>query len=109
MEFADRLRAAVAGRYEVGGEIGRGGMAVVFAATDVKHQRAVAIKVLRPELVVSLAADRFLREIQIASRLQHPLIVPLFDSGEAEDLLWYVMPLVQGETLRQRLAREGPL
>ncbi len=109
MDLADRLREAVAGRYAVERELGRGGMAVVFLARDVRYERRVAIKVLRPELSVSLVADRFLREIQIAAQLQHPLIVPLYDSGGTDDLLWYVMPFVEGETLRERLRREKQL
>ena len=110
MDLADRLRAALAGRYELDRELGRGGMAIVYLARDLKHQRSVALKVMRPELAASLAADRFLREIHIAAELQHPLIVPLYDSGETPDgLLWYVMPYVEGETLRARLAREQQL
>jgi serine/threonine-protein kinase len=109
MELADRIREAVADRYAVEGELGRGGMAVVFVARDLRYDRRVAIKVLRPEFTVSLVADRFLREIQIAAQLQHPLIVPLYDSGGTGDLLWYTMPFVEGETLRQRLQRERQL
>jgi tRNA A-37 threonylcarbamoyl transferase component Bud32/tetratricopeptide (TPR) repeat protein len=109
MDLADRLREAVADRYAVERELGRGGMAVVYLARDLRHERRVAIKVLRPELTVSLVADRFLREIQIAAQLQHPLIVPLHDSGGTDELLWYVMPFIEGETLRQRLQREGQL
>ena len=84
-------------------------MAVVFAATDLKHSRRVAVKVLRPELSAAIGADRFLREIQVTARLQHPYILPLYDSGAAGELLYYVMPLIEGETLRQRLDREGEL
>ena len=109
MELADRIREAVADRYAVEGELGRGGMAVVFLARDLRYDRRVAIKVLRPELSVSLVAERFLREIHIAAQLQHPLIVPLYDSGGGDDLLWYVMPFVEGETLRARLRREQQL
>jgi serine/threonine-protein kinase len=109
MELAARIREAVADRYAVESELGRGGMAVVFLARDERYQRPVAIKVLRPELTASLVAERFLREIQIAARLQHPLIVPLYDSGGTADLLWYVMPFVEGATLRQRLRREQQL
>ncbi len=109
MDLADRLRETVADRYAVEGELGRGGMAVVFLARDLRYDRRVAIKVLRPELTVSLVADRFLREIQIAAQLQHPLIVPLYDSGGTDDVLWYVMPFIEGETLRQRLQREKQL
>ncbi|HEU5050567.1 MAG TPA: serine/threonine-protein kinase, partial [Gemmatimonadales bacterium] len=111
-----RVEAALEGRYVVERELGRGGMAVVFMGRDVRHGRAVAIKVLRPELAASLAADRFLREIAIASRLTHPHILPLHDSGEVPPdsptgfpLLYYVMPYVEGESLRDRIQREGPL
>ena len=109
MDLADRLREAVADRYAVERELGRGGMAVVFLARDERYERHVAIKVMRPEFSVSLVADRFLREIRIAAQLQHPLIVPLYDSGGTDDLLWYVMPYVEGETLRTRLQREPQL
>lgn len=109
MDLANRLREAVADRYTVERELGRGGMAVVFLARDVRHERHVAIKVLRPELAVSLATDRFLREIRIAAQLQHPLIVPLYDSGASDELLWYVMPFIEGETLRKRLQRDQQL
>ncbi len=101
----ERLRTALAGRYAVEWEIGRGGMSRVYAARDLRHGRRVAIKVLRPDLASILGADRFLREIEIAARLQHPHILPLFDSGEADGLLFYVMPFVSGETLRARLTR----
>ncbi|MBI2537211.1 MAG: serine/threonine protein kinase [Gemmatimonadetes bacterium] len=84
-------------------------MAVVYLARDLKHQRRVAVKVLRPEFAASLATERFLREIQIAAKLQHPLIVPLYDSGAADGLLWYTMPYVEGEALRSRLKRERQL
>ena len=105
----DRLRSALAGRYAVEWEVGRGGMSRVYAARDLRHGRRVAIKVLRPDLASILGADRFLREIEIAARLQHPHILPLFDSGEVDGLLFYVMPFVTGETLRARLARMGRL
>lgn len=97
------------GRYRVEREIGSGGMATVYLARDPKHDRSVAIKVLRPELAATLGAERFLREIEIASSLTHPHILPLFDSGEADGLLYYVMPYVEGESLRERLARETRL
>ena len=100
-----RLTAALADRYRIEREIGQGGMATVYLAQDLKHQRPVAIKVLRPELAASLGADRFLREVQIAAKLQHPHILTLIDSGEADGFLYYVMPYVEGETLRSRLAR----
>jgi tRNA A-37 threonylcarbamoyl transferase component Bud32/tetratricopeptide (TPR) repeat protein/TolB-like protein len=105
----ERLRAALKGRYDVEREIGAGGMATVFLATDVKHHRAVAIKVLRPELAASIGPDRFLREIEIAAKLQHPHILPVYDSGETDGILYYVMPFVRGESLRDRLLRDGAL
>ncbi|MGH7629055.1 MAG: protein kinase domain-containing protein [Gemmatimonadales bacterium] len=108
-ELQERLAAALAGRYRIAGTVGAGGMAVVFQAHDLKHDRPVAIKVLKPELAEAVWGGRFLREIQIASRLQHPHIVPLYDSGEADGTLYYVMPYITGESLRARLAREGPL
>jgi TolB-like protein/Flp pilus assembly protein TadD len=105
----DRLTVALADRYAVEREVGRGGMATVFLAQDLRHRRPVALKVLHPQLAVSLGPDRFLREIQIAAKLQHPHIVPLYDSGQAGDFLYYVMPYVEGESLRQRLEREQRL
>ncbi|MGH7703764.1 MAG: serine/threonine-protein kinase, partial [Gemmatimonadales bacterium] len=105
----DRLTAALASRYAIEREIGAGGMATVYLARDVKHHRLVAVKVLRPELSAALGADRFLREIEIAAALSHPHILPLHDSGEVEGFLYYVMPYVEGESLRDRLAREGEL
>ncbi|HET9710159.1 MAG TPA: serine/threonine-protein kinase, partial [Gemmatimonadales bacterium] len=104
-----RVRAALAGRYAVERRIGSGGMATVYLAEDARHQRQVAVKVLRVELASALGSERFLREIRIAAKLQHPHILPLLDSGEADGLLYYVMPFVQGESLRQRLQREGSL
>jgi serine/threonine protein kinase/tetratricopeptide (TPR) repeat protein len=106
---AERLATALAGRYAIERELGRGGMALVFLAQDLRHRRFVAIKVLRPELSVALGAGRFLREIDIAARLTHPHILPLYDSGEADGLLYYVMPYVEGESLRDRLHREQQL
>src|SRR5213594_1022976 len=103
------LRDALADRYAVERELGRGGMATVFLAEDLKHRRPVAIKVLHPDLAAAVGADRFLREIQIAARLQHPHILPLYDSGAASGLLFYVMPYVEGESLRDRLDREKQL
>jgi tetratricopeptide (TPR) repeat protein len=105
----DRLKAALSDRYRVERELGRGGMATVYLAHDPKHQRPVALKVLRPELAVALGPERFLREIQIAAKLHHPHILALYDSGEADGLLYYVMPLVKGESLRERLNREKQL
>jgi TolB-like protein/Tfp pilus assembly protein PilF len=108
-ELLDRLREALADRYAVEREVGRGGMSTVYLAQDRRHHRPVAVKVLHPQLAVSLGPDRFLREIQIAARLQHPHIVPLYDSGQAGDLLYYVMPYVEGESLRQRLEHQQSL
>jgi rhodanese-related sulfurtransferase len=108
-EPIDRLKAALADRYPIERELGRGGMATVYLARDVKHGRPVAIKVLQPELAAVLGAERFLREIEIAARLSHPHILPLYDSGEVAGMLFYVMPLVEGETLRARLMREQHL
>jgi serine/threonine-protein kinase len=117
-EQLDRLTAALAGRYRVERQIGAGGMATVYLAEDLKHRRRVAVKVLRPELAAMLGAERFLREIEIAARLQHPHILPLYDSGRAgapdssggpSELLFYVMPYVDGESLRDRLNREQQL
>jgi TolB-like protein/Tfp pilus assembly protein PilF len=104
-----RVNAALSDRYALERELGRGGAALVFLAQDVKHSRHVAIKVLRPELAASLGTDRFLREIEIAAALSHPHILPLYDSGEASGFLYYVMPYVAGESLRQRLQREQRL
>jgi serine/threonine-protein kinase len=100
---------AVGDRYRIARELGAGGMATVFLADDIRHHRQVAVKVLRPELASSLGAERFLREIDIAAGLQHPNILPLFDSGGTGDVLFYVMPFVDGESLRDRLARSGAL
>ena len=97
-----RLATSLAGHYEVQRELGAGGMATVYRAVDLKHQRDVAIKVLHPDLGAALGGERFLSEIRTTARLQHPHVLPLLDSGEADDLLYYVMPLVTGETLRQR-------
>ena len=101
-----RLAGSLADRCEVQRELGAGGMATVYRATDVKHQRDVAIKVLHPDLGAALGSERFLSEIRTTARLQHPHVLPLLDSGEADGLLYYVMPLVTGETLRHRLERE---
>ncbi|HEX5632816.1 MAG TPA: serine/threonine-protein kinase, partial [Gemmatimonadales bacterium] len=105
----ERLETALAGRYRLERELGAGGMAIVWLAEDVKHRRKVAIKVLRPELAASLGPARFVREIEIAAQLQHPHILPLLDSGEADGLAYYVMPYVEGESLRERLQRETAL
>jgi serine/threonine-protein kinase len=106
---AARLAAALAGRYRIEREVGAGGMATVYLAEDVRHHRRVAIKVLHAELSAVLGPERFLKEIQLTAGLQHQNILPLFDSGNADGLLYYVMPFVEGESLRARLDREGPL
>jgi len=108
-DVLETLRAALAERYAVERELGRGGMATVFLAEDLKHHRPVAIKVLHQELAAALGAERFLREIETAARLQHPHILPLYDSGRADGFLFYVMPYVEGESLRDRLEREKQL
>ena len=105
-EAFDRLKAALANRYAIERELGAGGMATVYLAHDLKHDRKVAVKVLRPELSASLGVDRFLREIKIAAQLTHPHILPLHDSGEADGFLFYVMPFIEGETLRDRMNRD---
>ena len=107
-DILDRVRKALGDRYDVITAVGRGGTASIFGAYDKSGQR-VAIKVLHPELTVSVAADRFLREIRYAGRLHHPHIAPLLDSGETDYLLWFVMPFVPGETLRTVLRREQRL
>src|SRR5688572_1749661 len=96
----DRLRTALSQTYSIDRELGRGGMATVFLAQDSKHDRVVALKVLHPDLAASLGPDRFLREIRLTARLNHPHILPLFDSGTADGMLYYVMPYVEGESLR---------
>src|SRR2546427_2065139 len=103
------LKAALADRYVLERELGRGGMATVYLTHDLRHDRRVAVKVLRPEVTTAIGAERFLREIKVAARLQHPHILPLHDSGVAGDSLYYVMPYVAGETLRARLPRERQL
>jgi TolB-like protein/Flp pilus assembly protein TadD/tRNA A-37 threonylcarbamoyl transferase component Bud32 len=105
----DHLTRALADRYRIERELGEGGMATVYLAQDLKHQRKVAIKVMKPELAAAIGAERFLREITIAASLNSPHIVPLFDSGEADGLLFYVMPYIDGESLRDRLRREKQL
>ena len=105
----DRLTSALGDRYALERQVGEGGMATVYLARDLKHERKVAIKVLRPELSISLGADRFLREIRVAANLQHPNILGLYDSGECDGLLYYVMPFIEGESLRDRLNREQQL
>ena len=99
----------LAGRYRVGRELGRGGMASVFLARDEKHGRDVAVKIIKSDLSASLGHERFLREIEIAARLRHPNIVPLYDSGEADGSLFFVMPYEDGQSLRERLRQHGAL
>ncbi len=105
----DRLTSALSGRYRIERELGQGGMATVYLAEDLKHHRRVAVKVLRPELAATLGPERFTREIEVAARLQHPHILGLIDSGDAGGFFYYVMPFVEGETLRDRLKRGGEL
>ena len=104
-----RLTAALDGRYSIERELGAGGMATVYLAEDVRHHRKVALKVLRPDLAATLGPERFLREIEIAANLTHPHVLPLYDSGEADGFLFYVLPYIEGESLRDRLVREGEL
>ncbi|MGD8727784.1 MAG: serine/threonine-protein kinase, partial [Gemmatimonadales bacterium] len=108
-DLLSRLRTSLEGRYAIEREVGAGGMAIVYLAEDLKHQRKVAIKLLRPELAAALGDERFLREIQVTAGLRHPHILPLLDSGSADGLLYYVMPFVEGESLRDRLDRERQL
>jgi hypothetical protein len=109
MDLRDQLQRALGAAYRIKRELGQGGMSTVFLAEDLKHQRKVAVKALRPELAAALGPDRFTREIRIAARLQHPHILPLLDSGESQGLLWYVMPyplaLPKGAPVSARLAR----
>jgi serine/threonine-protein kinase len=104
-----QVRKALAGRYQIERVLGEGGMATVYLAQDQKHNRKVAVKVMRPELAATLGADRFLREVQVAAQLNHPHILPMHDSGESDGVLYYVMPYVEGETLKERVAKEGQL
>ncbi|MEX2000359.1 MAG: protein kinase [Gemmatimonadales bacterium] len=108
-DLLSRARAALADQYDVVREIGRGGMATVFLANDKKHGRAVALKLLKPDIAASLGVERFHREIRLAAKLQHPHILALYDSGAVGDLVYFVMPFVEGESARQRLVREGEL
>ncbi len=105
----DHLKAALADRYRIERELGAGGMATVYLAEDLKHERKVALKVLKPELAAVLGAERFVHEITTTAALQHPHILPLFDSGTADGFLFYVMPFIDGETLRAKLDRETQL
>jgi serine/threonine-protein kinase len=108
-EITQQLKTALADRYVIEQELGAGGMATVYLAHDVKHNRKVALKVLRPELAAVIGAERFLKEIEVTANLQHPHILPLHDSGEADTFLYYVMPYVEGETLRDTIDREKQL
>jgi serine/threonine-protein kinase len=105
----ERLRDALAERYAIERELGTGGMATVYLAQDVRHERPVALKVFRPEVGASFGAERFAREIKLLARLRHPFILPLLDSGQAAGALYFVMPYIDGESLRTRLVREGRL
>ena len=109
IDVPSRLASALADRYAIERELGAGGMATVYLAQDLKHSRKVALKVLRPELSAILGGQRFLAEITTTANLQHPHILPLHDSGEADSHLFYVMPYVEGESLRERLLREKQL
>ncbi|MFQ5809283.1 MAG: protein kinase, partial [Armatimonadota bacterium] len=104
-DLLHRLASNLADRYRFERELGTGGWATVFLAEDVRHQRRVAVKVLRPEVAAALGGERFRREIEIAARLRHPHILPLYDSGDADGLLYYVMPYIEGESLRELLDR----
>ncbi len=104
-----RLNAALEGRFAIERELGEGGMATVYLADDLKHERKVALKVLKPELAAVVGAERVLAEIKTTANLQHAHILPLFDSGEADGFLFYVMPFVEGESLREKLDREYQL
>jgi serine/threonine-protein kinase len=108
-ELLPGLSEALADRYRIERELGRGGMAIVYRAHDVRHDRPVALKVLLPQISSALGSERFLQEIRVTARLRHPHILPLFDSGDAAGFLFYVMPLVEGESLRSRLSREPAL
>ena len=108
-DIPPRLAEALRDRYRLERELGRGGMGAVYLAEDLKHHRKVAVKVLRPDLAASLGTDRFLREIELAAQLQHPSILPLHDSGRADEYVFYIMPYVEGESLRDRLARQREL
>src|ERR1044071_8775210 len=109
MNALAQLNSSLTGRYTIDREIGAGGMATVYLARDVRHERRAALKVLTPELGAVLGVERFLSEIKVTANLQHPNLLPLFDSGEADGLLFYVMPYVEGESLRARLDREKQL
>src|SRR5262245_50495257 len=108
-DYANQLTSALADKYRVESELGLGGMAVVYLAHDIRHNRKVALKVLHPDLGAAVGAERFRREIQVLSRLSHPHILPLYDYGEVDGQLFYVMPYVEGESLAARMRRERQL
>jgi serine/threonine protein kinase len=108
-DLPDGLSAALSDRYRLDRELGRGGMATVYLAHDLRHDRPVALKVLHPELARSLGTERFLREVKLCARLQHPHILTVLDSGETAGQLWFTMPFVEGESLRGRIEREKQL
>jgi serine/threonine-protein kinase len=108
-ELLAKLQESLAGRYVIERQLGRGGMATVYLAQDLQHERPVALKVLHPELAASLGAERFQREIRMAAKLQHPHILGVYDSGSIDEYLWFTMPFVEGESLRDRMDREGQL
>src|SRR5688572_2253485 len=108
-ELLARLQVALGDRYQIERQIGEGGMATVYLARDLKHGRRVAIKVLRPELAARLGSERFLHEIKVTASLQHPNILPLYDSGASDEFLYYVMPYVDGESLRTKMRHDGQL
>src|SRR5512139_1600842 len=108
-DLLSRAQAALSPRFRVERELGRGGMATVFLAEDLKHNRLLAVKILHPDLAAAIGPDRFRAEIDFAAHLNHPHILPLIDSGEDAGLLWYAMPYVEGETLREKMRREGRL
>jgi serine/threonine-protein kinase len=108
-EVTGKLSTALADRYRLERHLGEGGMATVYLAEDLKHDRKVAVKVLKPELAAVIGAERFLNEIKVTANLQHPNILALYDSGEADTFLYYVMPFIEGESLRDRLDRETQL
>src|SRR5438105_4607304 len=107
--LTERLNSALSGRYRIERHLGEGGMATVYLSEDLKHDRKVALKLLKPELAAVLGAERFVQEIKTTAALQHPHILPLFDSGTADGFLFYVMPWIEGETLRDKLTRETQL
>ncbi len=108
-EITAQLSTALADRYKLERHLGEGGMATVYVAEDLKHDRKVAVKVLRPELAAVIGGERFLNEIKVTANLQHPHILPLHDSGDADNFLYYVMPYIEGDTLRDKLDREKQL